>query len=49
MDAQTNSYRVKIEGLFEETHLDVGGWISNLSKAQKYLQNALDELKKEET
>lgn len=46
MDAQSKSYRLSFAPLFEEAHLDIGGWISNLSKGQKLLQNSLDSLKK---
>ena len=37
MDKQSKSYRLKIDYLFSELHLDVGGWISNHQKAYRLL------------
>jgi hypothetical protein len=37
MDKQSRSYKINLQYLFEESHLDVGNWLSNPGKAAKLL------------
>lgn len=47
MDRQSKTYRINLAHLFEETHLDVGNWLSNPAKAAKLLAASIEKVKAE--